>query len=55
MASRAEQYRDLARECFKLAEMVPAGEARRTLLDMAREWQRLADEQARATDLRKKE
>jgi phage terminase Nu1 subunit (DNA packaging protein) len=55
MANRADQYWQLAQDCFKLAAMVPAGEARKTLLDLAREWQRLADEQQRATDLRKKE
>ena len=55
MPSRAEQYRELARECAKLAHIVPFGESRTTLLDMAREWERLATEQERATDLRKKE
>ncbi len=53
--TRAEEYRHLARECLKLANMVPAGEAQRTLLDMSREWERLADQQERATDLRKQE
>ena len=55
VANRADQYWQLAQDCFKLADMVPAGESRRVLLDMGREWQRLADEQERATDLRKKE
>ena len=55
VANRADQYWQLAQDCFKLAATVPAGEARTTLLDMAREWQRLADEQTRATALRKKE
>jgi len=54
VANRADQYWQLAQDCFKLAATVPAGEARRTLLDMAREWQRLADEQEHATDLHKK-
>jgi len=55
MASRAEQYRELAGECFKLVNEVPPGETRRAVLEMAREWVRLADEQEHATDLRKKE
>lgn len=55
MESRAEQYRQLARECLQLANMVSPGEGRRTILDMAREWDRLADQQERATDLHKKE
>jgi len=45
----------VARECFKLANQVPLGEARRTVLDMAREWKQLAEQQKHATDLRKKE
>jgi len=48
-------YRELARECFKLANEVPLGGARRTVLDMAREWEQLAEQQKHATDLRKKE
>jgi len=55
MASRADQYRQLAQDCFKLAATVPAGESRRALLDMAREWRRLANEQEPSTDLRKKD
>ena len=55
MASRADEYRRLARECVKLANMVPAGTPRDTAIDMAREWDRLADEQDRASDLRKRE
>jgi hypothetical protein len=55
VANRADQYWQLAQDCFKLASTVPAREARSTLLDMAREWQRLADEQEHATVLRKKE
>jgi hypothetical protein len=54
MESRAEQYRKLARDSLKLANQVPSGPPRDTLIEMAREWGRLADEQERATDLRKK-
>jgi len=54
MASRAEQYRQLARECLKLANTVPAGPARDTAVDMAHQWARLADEQNHATDLHQK-
>jgi hypothetical protein len=52
VTSRADEYRQLARDCLKLANMVPSGPPRDTLIDMAREWGRLADEQDRATDLR---
>jgi hypothetical protein len=55
MASRADQYRQLERECLRLAHEVPTGPPRDNLMDMAREWERLADEQDRAIDLRKKE
>jgi hypothetical protein len=51
MASRANRYRRFARECLKLANVVPRGEAHDTVIRMAREWTRLADEQERATDL----
>jgi hypothetical protein len=39
---------------LKLANEVPSGPPRDTLIDTAREWGRLADEQDRASDLRKK-
>jgi hypothetical protein len=52
--SRAEEYRKLARECLKLANMVPANQ-RHALQDMAYEWERLADQAQAATDLRQKE
>jgi len=51
---RAEQYRRLAKECWKLAKMLPPG-CRSTVLEMAETWQRLAEDQERATDLRQKE
>jgi hypothetical protein len=51
MASRAERYRQLARECLKLANMVPSGVPRDALIDMAREWGRLADEETGLSDL----
>jgi hypothetical protein len=53
-SARAEQYQRLAQECWKLAKML-APEQRATVLEMAKTWQRLAEEQGRATDLRKKE
>ena len=40
---------------MKLADTVSFGPSQDTLIEMAREWERLADEQDRATDLRKKE
>ena len=55
MADRADQYRQLAQDCLRLAHEVPTGPPRDNLMDMAREWERLADEQDRAIDLRKKE
>jgi hypothetical protein len=54
VTSRADEYRQLARECLEIANMVPSGPPRDTLIDMARERGRLASEQDRATDLRKK-
>jgi hypothetical protein len=45
----AEEYRRLARECLVAARSFPDGERRTTLLQMAQVWQRLADEQADAT------
>jgi hypothetical protein len=53
--TRAEQYRQLARECRQTAESLPPGESRITVLDMAKEWDRLADQQEHATVLREKE
>jgi len=51
VASRAEEYRRLADECLMLANLLPAGQ-RESLIAMAQTWQRLAEEQDRATDLR---
>jgi len=39
---------------LKPANMVPSGPPRRILIDMARHWARLAEEQDRATDLHKR-
>jgi hypothetical protein len=49
---RAEEYRQLASECRKVAKTLPPGDARDTVVEMAEEWDRLADQQERATDLR---
>ena len=49
--SRAEEYRQLASECRGAAKLLSASD-RKTLLEMAEHWDRLADEQAQATDLR---
>jgi hypothetical protein len=54
MSSGAEQYRELARVCLELANKVPAKD-RSTLLQMASEWERIADQQQWASDLRQKE
>jgi hypothetical protein len=54
MSTRAEEYRELARGCLRLANMVRA-KARPFFLEMASEWERLADQQQWASDLRPKE
>ena len=45
MAGRADEYRRLARECLAIARTTSADEARLTLIEMARVWTRLADDQ----------
>ena len=52
MASKAEYYRRLARDFHLMARNLPPGEERSALLKMAEEWDRLADQQERSTDLR---
>jgi hypothetical protein len=52
--NRAEHYRQLAQDCMKLANQVP-GKDRAALLEMASEWERLADQAQWATDLREKQ
>ena len=44
--SASTRYRRLARECLEVAHTFPAGERRTVLLQMAQDWQRLADEYA---------
>jgi hypothetical protein len=51
----AERYRQLARDFHLRARNLPAGEERAALLKMAEEYERLADQQERATDLRRGE
>jgi hypothetical protein len=55
VTSKAEEYRHLARDCRLVARGLPLGENRSAFLEIAEEWDRLADQQERATDLRKKE
>jgi hypothetical protein len=45
----AERYRYLAAECLSAANSFPDGDQRDALLQMARVWQRLADQYADAT------
>jgi hypothetical protein len=52
--TRAEHYRQLARDCLTLANTVPARD-RQTLLEMASEWERIADQQQRASDLQQQQ
>jgi hypothetical protein len=54
VTSRAEEYRQLARDFHLMARNLLPGEERSALLKMAEEWDRLADQQAHATDLRQK-
>ena len=53
MTSRAEKYRRLARDCRLMVQSLLAGENRSALLEIAEEWDRLADQQEHATDLKK--
>jgi len=55
VTSRAEHYRQLARDLHFMARSLPPGQRRSVLLEMAEEWDRLADEQEHAKDLRKNE
>ena len=52
MTSRAEQYRQVARDFDFMARDPPPGENRSMLLKMAEECDRLADQQEQPTDLR---
>jgi hypothetical protein len=43
MTSRAERYRELARECLRLANLLPPGLQRDRVIEMAHERVRLAE------------
>ena len=45
MTNRADEYRRLARECLAMVRTPSTEEARSSLIEMARVWTRLADEQ----------
>jgi hypothetical protein len=49
VSSRAEHCRKLAEECRQLVKTLPAADRRAIVLDMALEWERLAEQQDRAT------
>lgn len=51
--SKAQEYRELARECRKLAGTVSTDEGRAHLIAMAEVWERLADQQEQGSDLSK--
>jgi hypothetical protein len=53
VTSRAEEYRQLARDFHLMARNLLPGEERSALLKMAEECDRLADQQEHATDLKK--
>jgi len=53
VTSGADQHRQLARDFHLMARDLPPGEERSALLKMAEEYNRLADEQEHATDLKK--
>ena len=44
--TRSERYRRLAGECLAVANTMPSGEGRSTLLEMTLVWHRLADDYA---------
>jgi hypothetical protein len=46
VASRADEYRRLARECLLIARTIATERTRASLLEMAQVWLRLADERA---------
>jgi hypothetical protein len=48
VTSKAEHYRQLARDLHFMARNLPPGEERSALLKMAEEWDRLADQQEHA-------
>jgi len=43
----------VALDCRLMAESLPTGENRSALVEMAEEWERLANQQEHATDLKK--
>jgi hypothetical protein len=43
--TRSERYRRFAREGLRVANTMPSGEGRTTLLEMVLVWHRLADQQ----------
>jgi hypothetical protein len=45
VGDRANEYRRLARECLEMVHTVSTERTRRSLIEMARVWTRLADEQ----------
>ena len=55
VTSRADHYRQLARDLHFMARSLKPGQRRSVLLEIAEEWDRLADEQEHAKDLRKNE
>jgi hypothetical protein len=49
--TRADQYRQLARDCHFLARSLSPEESRSAMIRMAEEWDRLANQQEQAADL----
>ena len=49
--SKAQEYRELARECRKLAGTVSTDEGRTHLIAMAEVWERLAAQREQGSDL----
>src|SRR5205085_6377902 len=47
MTTAAEQYRNLAWDCLKLAEGTSNGDTRASMLDLAQRWLRLAEQSER--------
>jgi hypothetical protein len=50
--SKADEYRFLAQQCRDMAQTVTSAEGKEPLLNMAETWERLAEVQENATDLK---
>jgi hypothetical protein len=51
--SKAEEYRQVAQQCLAMASSVSTDEVRTALIERAKHWHRLAQQQDHSTDLAK--